>query len=121
MNFFIIRTNVLFCLTKNYTYDILTIEEGYYMKDINAIVDTTLLTVGTVYSLDNLDHILGIIIMVLNIVWLLTKLVVKVVNTIKSRGNLDELDDEVEGIVDILEENLDKRNQEEVNEDGQDS
>lgn len=53
------------------------------MGNTEKCVDTFLLTVGSLYSLANIEHILGIIILVIQLVWIVAKLVIKIVNAIK--------------------------------------
>lgn len=69
------------------------------MNNTENIVDGCLLTVGTVTGLANIEHILGIIILVIQLAWIITKLVVKIVTTIKTEQPLDELDDDVGSVV----------------------
>lgn len=72
------------------------------MRDAEKIVDVCLLTVGTVTGLANIEHILGIIILVIQLAWLLTKFIVKVFNTLKNNESLDILDDDVGSVINSL-------------------
>lgn len=54
------------------------------MKIHNAI-DVMLLTLGTTYSLANIREVLGITILVLQIIWLLAKVFLKVYDNIKNK------------------------------------
>lgn len=73
------------------------------MGEIEKVVDVCLLTAGTATGIANIEHILGIIILVIQLAWLLTKLIVKIVNTIKHNENLDALDDDVGSVIGQLE------------------
>lgn len=84
------------------------------MGETEKIVDVCLLTVGTVTGLANIEHILGIIILVIQLAWLLTKLIVKIVNAIKNNESLDTLDDDVGSVVGQLEIFKDNLNPNEV-------
>ena len=61
------------------------------MEKISKIVEPLLLTTGVAYGLNNIQTILGVVIMVLQLGWLLAKLVIKIIDTIKSRGKLDDI------------------------------
>ena len=74
------------------------------MKNTEPIVDGVLLSVGSAFSLANLDDILGIIILVIQAVWICVKMVVKIINTIKSGGSLTDIDEDVGILVDKIEE-----------------
>lgn len=73
------------------------------MGETEKVVDVCLLTVGTATGLANIEHILGIIILVIQLAWLITKLVVKIVNTVKNKENLDTLDDDVGSVIGQME------------------
>ena len=73
------------------------------MGETEKVVDVCLLTVGTATGLANIEHILGIIILVIQLAWLLTKLLVKIVIAIKHNENLDNLDDDVGSVISHLE------------------
>ena len=77
-------------------------KEGTYVNKATDIVDCTLLSVGTLYSLENIEHILGVIILVIQLAWLCTKLGVAIYKKIKSGGNLSELDGDVGQITGTL-------------------
>ena len=55
---------------------------------LNDIVDYSLITLSTVYSVNNLETILGVILLCMQIVWLLTKFVVRIIKF--SRGEITE-------------------------------
>lgn len=85
------------------------------MGETEKVVDSFLLVVGTATGLANIEHILGIIILVIQLAWLLTKLVVKIVNAIKHNENLDTLDDDVGSVIGQLEMFKDAQILDEVN------
>lgn len=72
------------------------------------IVDWCLLGVSTLYSIDNIRSILGLIILGINCLWLLVKFIVKLVDIIKKKGSLSELDGDVNNIKDAIGEIIDK-------------
>lgn len=72
------------------------------MGETEKVVDSCLLIVGTATGLANIEHILGIIILVIQLAWLLTKLIVKIINTINNNESLDNLDDDVGSVIDQL-------------------
>lgn len=73
------------------------------MNNVKNVVDYSLIAVGSVISFANIETILGIILLVIQISWLLTKLIYKIVITIKQKGNLDDLDKEVTDITEVIE------------------
>lgn len=83
-------------------------------------IDICMLTVGTAYSLENIETVLGIIILVIQFIWLITKLVVKIVKSIKNK-NLDEITDDdintITGFIEDVKENISDE-QEDNNGDG---
>lgn len=74
------------------------------MNRATDVIDYGLLFVGSWWSLSNIEHILGIVILAIQLAWLLTKLIVKIVKTIRSNKNLDNHNEDIEAVVDILEE-----------------
>ena len=75
---------------------------GDIMKNIHNTIDNILIALGATWSLANIQTLLGIIVLVFQIVWLTFKLIVKIINKIKTKGNLDELDKEVDKITDKI-------------------
>ena len=72
------------------------------MHNKESIIDTVLLTIGSTYSLANIEHILGIIILVIQLAWIMCKLVVKIINTIKSKQPLETCDKDVGSVIDTI-------------------
>ena len=88
------------------------------MNKAESIVDVCLLTAGSAYSLANIEHILGITILVIQLGWLLTKLGVKIYNHIKKGKDLEALNDDVGSVVVTIEDFIESiKTEEEVAED----
>lgn len=64
------------------------------MSDHERIMDGVILATNTTYSLANIESTLGIILLILQIVWILSKFLIKLYDTIKRKESLDDLDDE---------------------------
>lgn len=73
------------------------------MSKINATIDSLFLVIGTGYSLVNIQTILGIVVLCLQIVWIITKIVVKVIKKVKAGEDISALDDEVDDVIGIIE------------------
>lgn len=77
-------------------------------------VDTLLLTMGTAYSLANIEQVLGIIILVLQIGWILTKLTLKVIHKVRNKEPLNDIGktftEAIEDVTTIKEKFNDKGN-----------
>ena len=65
-------------------------------------IDYTLIVLGTSISIANLQELLGVILLFIQIIWLLVKLIVKIVTTIKNKGNLNDLDDDVSELTNTI-------------------
>ena len=72
------------------------------MKSSEPVVDSVLLLVGGAYSLANIEHILGIIILVIQISWILAKLINKFVTVYKTKSDLSTLDGDVNNVIGTL-------------------
>ena len=72
------------------------------MKNIYNTIDNILIALGATWSLANIQTLLGIIVLGFQILWLTFNLLVKIINKIKTKGNLDELDKEVDKITDKI-------------------
>ena len=77
-------------------------KRGDIMKNIHNTIDNILIALGATWSLANIQTLLGIIVLVFQILWLTFKLIVKIINKIKTKGNLDDLDKEVDKITDKI-------------------
>lgn len=74
------------------------------MNKTSNIVDYSLIILGTSYSLQNIESLLGIIILSIQIIWLLFKFVVKLINVLKNKQSLDTLDNDVKDLIHKIEE-----------------
>ena len=74
------------------------------------IIDYTLIVLGTSISIANLQQLLGVILLSIQIIWLLIKLIVKIHTTIKNKGNLNDLDDDVKELSNTIENVITKIN-----------
>lgn len=54
---------------------------------VEHTIDACMLTMGGIWSLANLEHILGIVLLVIQILWLSVKCIVKIYNNIKAKKN----------------------------------
>ena len=88
----------------------------------NNIIDAILLTIGGGYSLANIQSTLGIVILVIQCLWLGTKLIIKIIDKIKNKnGSVDDLDDDIDDITGVLEDFINKQeNQNNKNEESGD-
>lgn len=82
------------------------------MNKIDDLIDYGLIATGTLVSLENIETMLGIAILIIQFIWLVTKLVVKAIEVIRKDGDLNELDKEVDNIVDFVEDTLNKDDKE---------
>lgn len=77
---------------------------------VNNIVDLTLISVGSWWSIENIKSILGIIILVIQIMWILYKFVIALLKANKER-DAHAVKDAFNEAIDSLEElnyNMDK-------------
>ena len=91
------------------------------MQTENAI-DTTLLSIGSVYSLTNIREILGIIILCIQIIWFTLKIFFKIYRSIKNKHPLDLMNEDINELTkmhNIINENFD--NDEVINDEEQHS
>ena len=72
------------------------------MQNISRVVDGALIALGLTYSLQNIQSILGIIILAIQIIWLLTKFITKVISYIKEKRNIEELEPDLQDVVDKI-------------------
>lgn len=66
------------------------------MTNTERIIDSCLLAVGSFYSLTNIREVLGIVILIVQLLWLLFKLIAKIVNSLKENKSLEFDDKDVE-------------------------
>lgn len=73
------------------------------MKSPINIVEDVLIGFGITVSLIDIQQILSIILLVLNVGWLLVKLVLKIVEHVKKK-QYDQIDDDIKETIDGIEE-----------------
>lgn len=78
------------------------------MGKYNTAIDGLFMVVGTAWSLANIQTILGIVVLALQIIWLVTKIVVKVVKKVKAGEDISVLDDEVDDVISIIDKYANK-------------
>ena len=66
------------------------------------IIDTCLLTVGSAYSLANVEQILGIIILVIQLLWIIAKLWLKIYTKIKNKNCIETIPEDFKDAVDEI-------------------
>lgn len=72
-------------------------------KTTSNIIDVTMLTIGTAFGLDQIETILGIIILVLQGVWILVKMVSKIIDHVKGK-EYNKVQDDLKSGIDELKE-----------------
>ena len=68
------------------------------------IVDNILITIGLVFAISDIESILGIIILIVQIIWILAKAVVRIYHAIKKKNTkevTDSLKDLSEDLTDL--------------------
>lgn len=73
------------------------------MKSPTNIIEDVLIGFGITVSLIDIQQVLSIILLVLNVGWLLTKLVLKIVEHVKKK-QYDQIDDDIKETIDGIEE-----------------
>lgn len=74
------------------------------MDHTENIIDAALLSVGSIYSFTNLEHILGIIILVLQIIWISSKFSTKIYKAIKNKKHPQITQEDVHELHETLED-----------------
>lgn len=77
------------------------------MKNANT-VDYIVMSAGTIFGIANIEHILGIVLLVIQIAWFMTKLIYSSYKSIKENEDLSHLDDEVDEFTDTINSIKDK-------------
>ena len=85
------------------------------MEKVSRIIDVCMLSAGVSYSLANIQTILGVVMLSIQIAWLATKFIIKLVNKIRAKENLDDLDNEIDTIIDTIKDVKDDLTKEEEN------
>ncbi len=71
------------------------------MNKVNDCVDYTLISLGTLIGLDNIESILGIIILSIQLLWFICKGCYKIYQLIKAK-KFDKIEDVVDDMVDDI-------------------
>lgn len=82
------------------------------MLKSTAPIDYLLLVVGSAYSLANIEEVLGIIILVIQLSWIVAKLVFKIIEAIKQKKIPHDIGDDVKDTIDAIEDIRDVLNPE---------
>ena len=80
------------------------------MSNTNDVVDGFLLAIGSAYSLANLEQTLGVVILIIQLIWLITKLAFKIYISIKTKELSTIINDDVFEVVDIIDDIVDTVN-----------
>lgn len=72
-------------------------------KNVNNIIDYSLITLGVTFSAQNIESIIGIILMCIQVVWLCSKMILKVKYHIKNK-QFDKIDDAIKETIEDIEE-----------------
>ena len=80
------------------------------MGNLEKIIDGCLLTIGTATGLANIEHILGIVLLVIQLLWFIVKLLIKIVNSLKNKKRLDMRDIDVGSVINIIDDIKDELN-----------
>ena len=74
------------------------------MNKYDKYIDTFFIITGTTYSLDNIETLLGIIILSLQLLWLCVKAILKICKCIKEKKDFVEIDNEINDVINKLDE-----------------
>lgn len=77
------------------------------MKTDN-VVDGLFLAIGTGYSLTNIQTVLGVALLVLQIAWIIAKIVTKIIRRVKTGEPIEALSDEVDDAIEVAGKLIDK-------------
>ena len=80
------------------------------MSNTNEVVDGFLLAVGSAYSLSNLEQTLGVVILIIQLIWLTFKLAYKIYISIKNKKFPVDIKDDVLDIADVVVDIVDRKN-----------
>lgn len=86
------------------------------MNKYAKYIDAFLIITGTTYSLDNIETLLGIIILSLQLLWLCVKVVLKIYKCIKEKKDFGEIDNEINDVINKLDEVKDQLKEKEEEE-----
>ena len=75
------------------------------MGKVSEFVDGLLLATGSGYALANIQNALGIAILVIQLAWITTKFVVKLVHKLKNKEtDISDLDEDITNVIGSLED-----------------
>ena len=74
------------------------------MGNNTQTVDAFLLSISSAYSLATIENALSLLILIINSVWLCLKIIFKIVNTIKQKKHLTDVEDDVALLVETIED-----------------
>ena len=75
------------------------------MAKVSEVIDGLLLATGSGYALANIQNALGIAILVIQLAWITTKFVVKLVHKLKNKEtDLADLDKDITNVIGSLED-----------------
>lgn len=75
------------------------------MGKVSEFIDGLLLATGSGYALANIQNALGIAILVIQLAWIITKFVVKLVHKLKNKEtDLADLDKDITNVIGSLED-----------------
>ena len=72
------------------------------MEQNKDVIDTVLITLGGTAALANIEYVLGILILVIQIIWILFKFGFKLYTLIKNKKSIEDVDDVFEETIDGL-------------------
>lgn len=72
------------------------------MTQYDGVIDACFITVGTITGIANIKDILGVIILVFQVIWIVSKFVMKLYRTIKLKKDISELDVDAKDVIDTL-------------------
>ena len=70
-------------------------------KTLSNIVDCVLIAFGVTISIETIESILGVIILVIQIVWIITKLIINIYEKIKAK-QYDQIEQDVNDAIENL-------------------
>ena len=87
------------------------------MRVGETAIDAIMITAGLSYSLDNIESVLGITILVIQLIWLLAKLIIKIYIAVKNKKIPNVSDSDIKNTIDVISDIKDRISEDE--EDGQ--
>ena len=66
------------------------------MGKTENIIDVCMLTIGSTYSLANIEETLGIIILIIQLVWILTKIIARIIKAIREHDPFNVIEEDID-------------------------